>query len=71
VCSPTDKSCNKDFSYSTLASDKIENVYAQLVCPSIAFDLAETQILKSAELTSIPTSNTKNSKITFTQPLKG
>jgi hypothetical protein len=71
VCGGSDKNCNKDFSYSSLSSNSIQNVYAQLVCPSIMFDLPEVQQLKAAEVTAITTSSSKNNKITFTQVIKG
>ena len=48
VCTGSDKNCGKDFSYTALSSDKIEQVYAQLACPSIMFDLPDAQVLKSA-----------------------
>lgn len=70
VCGSNDKNCNKDFTYNSLTSNKIENIYAQLVCPSIMFDLPDTQQLKAAELTAISSSSIKNNKITFTQAIK-
>lgn len=48
VCGSNDKNCNKDFSYSALSSKSIADVYAQLACPSIMFDMPEVQKLKSA-----------------------
>jgi len=47
VCG-NDKNCNKDFTYSALSSKSIADVYAQLACPSIMFDMPEVQKLKSA-----------------------
>jgi hypothetical protein len=67
VCSSGNKNCNKDFIYSALSSDKLDSVYAQLVCPSIMFDLPEIKMLQSANLTNISGSAASNNKITFTQ----
>jgi hypothetical protein len=39
LCGKEDKGCGKDFSFVALRSDKIENIYSQLVCPSIMFSL--------------------------------
>jgi hypothetical protein len=40
-----DKNCNKDFTYSSLSSSSIQDIYAQLVCSSILFDFPEYQQL--------------------------
>jgi hypothetical protein len=69
VCGTSNKNCNKDFTYSALSSDKLDNVYAQLVCPSIMFDLPEIKLLQSANITNISGSAASNNKITFTQTI--
>jgi hypothetical protein len=71
VCGGSDKNCNKDFSYSSLSSNSVQSVYSQLVCPSIMFDLPGVQLLKSPEISAIPSTSAKNNKITFTQAIKG
>jgi hypothetical protein len=72
ACGNRDKDCGKDFSFSAVSSNRIQSVYAQLVCPSITFDLFDFQQIKSADLTPIPSSSVKyNNKMTFTQSLSG
>ena len=51
----------------SLRSDKIENIYSQLVCPSIMFSLPEMQQLKSPESKTIGKGTTD--KIMFTQDI--
>jgi hypothetical protein len=47
VCPANNKACYKDFAFSVLTADKVESVYAQLVCSSFAFDLGDRQIIKA------------------------
>lgn len=70
VCPANNKACYKDFAFSVLTADKVESVYAQLVCSSFAFDLGDRQIIKAPESTPLPNPS-REGKITFTQPLKG
>ena len=67
VCPPKDKTCSgKDFNYTAVTADSPQHVYAQLMCPSVAFDLEDRQIINSATVT--PITVAKNAKnITFSQ----
>jgi hypothetical protein len=47
VCNSNDKNCNKDFNYVAISADDADQIYAQLVCPSIMYDLPEVQHLKA------------------------
>lgn len=60
-----EKSCSKDFSYTSLVSDSLPSIYAQLMCPSIMFDLPSIRKLKAATVAPI-TAVASSSKITFT-----
>jgi hypothetical protein len=71
VCPAINKNCQKDFSYSAISAEKIEGVYAQLVCPSIAFDLEDRQILEEGKSKPISSSNRKNDRIMFQETLRG
>jgi hypothetical protein len=62
------KACNKDYSYSAISSDKIDSIYAQLMCPSIMFSTSSIRQLKAATVTPITTTPSSN-KITFTQSI--
>ncbi len=44
-CPSYNKNCQKDFAYSSISALKIDAVYAQLVCPTVAFDLEDRQII--------------------------
>lgn len=34
-----DKTCSKDFTYTSVRADTLDSIYSQLVCPSIMFSL--------------------------------
>ena len=70
-CPETNSTCYKDFLYSSVASQKIEAVYAQLVCPAIAFNREDKQILKEGKTSLIHTAKLSNSAISFTQAMHG
>jgi hypothetical protein len=71
-CPDSNKACYKDFTYSSISSDKLEGVYAQLVCPSIAFDLEDRQVLTEGHATAIHTSIlNRDARISFTEAMKG
>ena len=63
-----DKSCSKDFSYTSLISESLPSVYAQLMCPSIMFNTPSIRQLKSATLAPI-TATPSSNKITFTEEI--
>lgn len=44
-CPSYNKNCQKDFAYSSISAPKLDAVYAQLVCPTVAFDLEDRQIV--------------------------
>jgi hypothetical protein len=48
----------------------VEDIYAQLVCSSVSFDLADRQIINPVENTAVSASNTRENKIVFTQKIK-
>ena len=66
-CPDKNKTCYKDFLYSSISADKMSSVYAQLVCPTIAFNLENKQILKEGKITPIHTARLSNSAISFTE----
>ena len=68
VCNSNDKNCNKDFNYVAISAEDAAEIYAQLVCPAIMFDLPEVQHLKAPTITNI-SSTAKNNKLTFTLPI--
>ena len=70
-CPSINKNCYKDYTYSEISSDKLEAVYAQLVCPSIAFSLEDRQIITEGKSTPVHTSRFSNSRISFTENMKG
>lgn len=71
VCNADEKNCNKNFVFTALNSDKLQNIYSQLVCSSIMFSLPELQQLKAPTLTPISSSSSTGNKVTFTQSISG
>jgi hypothetical protein len=71
ICSAEDKNCSKDFSYSAISSHSMDSVYAQLVCPSVMFDLDRVQHLLSSDLIPISSGSIRNGRVTFTHQISG
>ena len=46
-------------------------MYAQLVCPSIAFSLEDRQIITEGKVTPVHASKSGTDKISFTEGMKG
>jgi len=65
VCTSNDKNCAKDYSFFALSSNNMEDVFAQLVCSSIMFDLSNATQTKAVE-TPIAKMSSKDSQMSFT-----
>ena len=63
TCPNSNKNCHKEFAYSYISSQEIQNVYAQLMCSSISFDLLDRQIVIPSDFKPISASTNKQNKV--------
>lgn len=65
-----DKNCEGQFTYSAIVSPRIEQIFSQLVCTSVSFDLLDFVQRNSPEAIHISAPRSSDNKIIFNYTLK-